>query len=394
MALPDRRAGPRIMLVAGEASGDVHGATLCRALTAAAPGARLFGMGGERMAAAGLDVLADSRDTAVVGFSEVVRRLPLLRRTFGRLVAALGSERPQVVVLIDYPGFNLRLARVVRAAGVPVVYFIPPQVWAWRPGRLETIRRRVSLVLAVFPFERALYGMAGVPVEFVGHPLLDALPAAPTRAAARRQLDLDDTGLVIGLLPGSRAQEIERLLPVMRDAADRIARARPRARFVLGLAPSVSRAADERHLVGGPKVDVVEHRTHAVMRASDVLLVASGTATLEAGLLGTPMVVCYRLSAVSERIASMVARVPWTSLVNIVLGRQVVPELCRRRDATGDRLAREALRLLDTPGELDAQRQAFRELTAELGTPGVGARAARFVLDVADNGSAKARAAS
>jgi len=382
------------MLVAGEASGDVHGATLCRALNAAAPGARLFGMGGERMAAAGLDVLADIRDTAVVGFSEVVRRLPLLRRTFGCLVAALASEQPHVVVLIDYPGFNLRLARVAQAAGVPVVYFIPPQVWAWRPGRLETIRRRVSLVLAVFPFERALYGMAGVPVEFVGHPVLDALPAAPTRAAARRQLDLEETGLVIGLLPGSRSQEIERLLPLMRDAATRIARARPGARFVLGLAPSVSRAAVDRHLVGGPKVDVVEDRTYAVMRASELLLVASGTATLEAGLLGTPMVVCYRLSAVSERIASVLARVPWASLTNIVLGRQVVPELCRRRDATGERLAREALRLLDTPGALDAQRQAFRELAAELGAPGVGARAARLVLDVAANGGVRALATS
>lgn len=382
------------MLVAGEASGDIHGATLCRALRAAVPGVRLFGMGGERMAAAGLDLLADIRDTAVVGFSEVVRRLPLLRRTFGRLAAALKSEQPHVVVLIDYPGFNLRLARVAHATGVPVVYFIPPQVWAWRPARLEAIRRRVSLVLAVFPFERALYGMAGVPVEFVGHPVLDALPAAPTRATARRQLDLDETKLVIGLLPGSRSQEIERLLPLMRDAADRIARARPEARFVLGLAPSVARAAVDRHLVGGPNVDVVEDQTYAVMRASDLLLVASGTATLEAGLLGTPMVVCYRLSAVSERIAAVLARVPWVSLTNIVLGRQVVPELYRRRDATGERLARETLRLLDTPGALDAQRQAFRELATELGAPGVGARAARLVLDVAGNGGVRALAAS
>jgi lipid-A-disaccharide synthase len=382
------------MLVAGEASGDIHGAALCCALRAAVPGVRLFGMGGERMAAAGLDVLADIRETAVVGFSEVVRRLPLLRRTFGRLAAALRSEQPHVVVLIDYPGFNLRLARVAHAAGVPVVYFIPPQVWAWRPGRLEAIRRRVSLVLAVFPFERALYGMAGVPVEFVGHPVLDALPAAPTRATARRQLGLDETHLVIGLLPGSRAQEIERLLPLMRDAANRIVRVRADARFVLGLAPSVPRAAIDRHLLGGPKVDVVEDRTYAVMRASDLLLVASGTATLEAGLLGTPMVVCYRLSAVSERIAAVLARVPWASLTNIVLGRQVVPELCRRRGATGERLAQEALHLLDTPGALDAQRQAFRELAAELGAPGVGARAARLVLAVAGNGGVKARAAS
>jgi lipid-A-disaccharide synthase len=392
MALRERwPPPPRIMLAAGEVSGDIHGAALCRALRAAAPGARLFGMGGGRMAAAGLDVMADIRDTAVVGFSEVVRRLPLLRRTYGHLVAALASEQPDVLVLIDYPGFNLRLARVARERGVPVVYFIPPQVWAWRPGRLQTIRQRVSLVIAVFPFEHALYASAGVPVQFVGHPVLDTLPAAPTRAAARRQLGLDEASVVIGLLPGSRSQEIERLLPPMADAARRIVAVRPEVRFVLALAPSVSRALVDRHLAGGPPVDVVEDQTYAVMRSSDLLLATSGTATLEAALLGTPMVVCYRLSAVSERIASVLVRVPWVSLVNLVLGRQVVPELCRRRDVTGKRLAGEAVRLLETPGALEAQRQAFHELEAELGAAGVGARAARLVLDVAANGL-KARA--
>jgi lipid-A-disaccharide synthase len=241
----------------------------------------------------------------------------------------------------------------------------------------------VSLVLAVFPFERALYRAAGVPVEFVGHPVLDVLASAPSRDAARRQLGLTETALVIGLLPGSRAQEIERLLPLMRDAAARIRHARPDARFVLGLAPTVTRSAVERRLAGGPAVDVIGDGAHAVMRASDLVLVSSGTATLEAALLGTPMVVCYRLSAVSERIASLLAHVPWVSLANIVLGRKVVPELCRRRDATAERLAREALRLLDAPGALEAQRQAFRELQAELGAPGVGPRAARLVLGVA-----------
>lgn len=394
MALLERRPSPpSVMLAAGEVSGDVHGAALCRALRAEAPGARLFGMGGSRMAAAGLEVMADIRDTAVVGFSEVVRRLPVLRRTYRQLVAGLSSEHPDVLVLIDYPGFNLRLARAARERGVPVVYFIPPQVWAWRPGRLQTIRERVSLVLAVFPFERALYASAGVPVQFVGHPVLDTIPTAPTRAAARRQLSLDGGGLVIGLLPGSRSQEIERLVPLMAEAARRIVAVRPDVRFVLALAPSVSRAVVDRYLAGGPPVAVVEDRTYAVMRASDLLLVTSGTATLEAALLGTPMVVCYRLSAVSERIASVLVRVPWVSLVNLVLGRRAVPELCRRRDATGQRLAGEALQLLEAPGALDAQRQAFRELEAELGAAGVATRAARLVLDVAGN-RLKALAAS
>ncbi|OLC12025.1 MAG: lipid-A-disaccharide synthase [Candidatus Rokubacteria bacterium 13_1_40CM_69_27] len=373
----------RIMLVAGEASGDLHGAALCRALKTQAPGAHLFGMGGSRMATAGMQLLADIGDTAIVGISEVVRRLPALRRTYRRLGSAILSERPAVLVLIDYPGMNLRLAATARAAGVPVVYFIPPQIWAWRPGRVKTIRRHVALVLAVFPFERALYRSAGVAAEFVGHPVLDALAAAPERSAARRELGVEEDTLLIGLLPGSRRQEIERMTPLMRDAAARIAAVHSRARFVLGLAPTVDRRAVEEHLDARPPIEVVADRTYAVMRAADLLLVTSGTATLEAALLGTPMVVCYRVSLLSELIGRLVVRVPWISLANIVLGRAVVPELYQRRDATADRVAREALALLDTPGALEAQRQAFGELSDRLGRPGVGERAARLVLAVA-----------
>ncbi|HEV8642521.1 MAG TPA: lipid-A-disaccharide synthase [Methylomirabilota bacterium] len=371
------------MLVAGEASGDLHGAALCRALKMQAPGARLFGMGGSRMATAGMQLLADIGDTAIVGISEVVRRLPALRRTYRRLVSAILSERPAVLVLIDYPGMNLRLAATARAAGVPVVYFIPPQIWAWRPGRVKTIRRYVALVLAVFPFERALYRSAGVAAEFVGHPVLDALAAAPERSAARRELGVEEGALLIGLLPGSRGQEIERMTPLLRDAAARIAAVHPRARFMLGLAPTVRRDAVEGHLNARPPIQVVADRTYAVMRAADLLLVTSGTATLEAALLGTPMVVCYRVSLLSELIGRLMVRVPWISLANIVLGRAVVPELYQRRDATAARVAREALALLDTPEALEAQRQAFGELSEQLGRPGVGDRAARLVLAVA-----------
>jgi lipid-A-disaccharide synthase len=376
------------MLVAGEASGDLHGAALCRALTIQAPGARLFGLGGSRMAEAGVELVSDIRETAVVGFSEVVRRLPALGRAYRRLLAALPTQRPDVLVLIDFPGFNLRLAAAARRAGVPVVYFIPPQIWAWRPGRVRTIRRRVSLVLAVLPFECALYRRAGVPAEFVGHPVLDAIADAPGRSAARRLLGLDPQALVIGLLPGSRPQEITRMMPLMRDAAARVAAAHPRVRFLVGLAPTVERPAVARHLDGGPPVAVVADRTYAVMRASDLLLVTSGTATLEAALLGTPMVVCYRVSVLSEWLGRSVMRVPWISLANLVLGRAVVPEFYRRGDATPERVADEALRLLATPGALQAQRQAFAELATELGEPGVGARAARLVLSISEAGCA------
>lgn len=374
---------PVIMLAVGEASGDLHGATLCRALRAAAPECRLVGMGGPRMRAEGMDVAIDLTGAAAVGGTEAVGRVPALVRAYRTLRAMLGAPvLPSVLVLVDFPEFNLRLAAAARRAGVPVVYFIPPQIWAWRPWRIRAIRRLTSLVLAVFPFEHALYRRAGVPVEFVGHPVLDALASAPTREQARRELGLDGAASVIGVLPGSRREEVERLLPAMREAAARVAAARPAARFVLALAPTIERATVDRLLDGaGARIEVVADRTHAVVRAADLLLIASGTATLEAALLGTPMVVCYRLSWLSEAIARLLIRVPWMSLANITLGRAVVPELYR--DTSGETLAATALRLLDTPGALQAQRDAFAELTGQLGEPGVGDRAARFILQVA-----------
>jgi lipid-A-disaccharide synthase len=368
------------MLVAGEASGDLHGAALCRALRGLDPGCRLFGMGGMRMAAEGMKLMVDVTAKAVVGGSEALGQVPRLYRAYRELRAVLESaDRPAVLVLIDFPEFNLRLARAARKAQVPVVYFIPPQVWAWRGGRVKTIRRFVSLVLAVFPFEAPLYRRAGVPVEFVGHPLLDQLLAPPTRQVARQRLGIDDRTGVVGLLPGSRHQEVVRVLPAMRDAATKILRTAPGTRFVLGLAPTIERDLVVQHLAGGPPVEIVESQTHAVIRAADLALVTSGTVTLETALLGTPMVVCYRLSFVSELLARLVLRVPWVSLANLTLGRAVVPELYRRT-TTGERLAHEALRLLTDAGARETQRAAFSELAGQLGEPGVSARAARLVL--------------
>ncbi len=382
-----------IMVVAGEASGDLHGATLCRALRALAPERPLLGMGGERMAAEGLDRLADVTGAAVVGGTEALGPLPTLVAAWRRLRAALeGPRRPAALVIIDFPEFNLRLARVARRAGVPVVYFIPPQVWAWRPWRARVVARRASLVLAVFPFEPPLYRRVGAHVEFVGHPVLDALAGAPGRDEARRRLGLAADASVVGLLPGSRRQEIERTLPVLHAAAARIAAARPGTRFVLAAVPTPAGGPDPARSLSDatPPVQVVTGDTYAVMRAADLLLVNSGTATLEAALLGTPMIVCYRLSRLTEAWARLLVRVPWISLANITLGRAVVPELYQRA-FTAERVAAEALRLLDSPGALADQRAAFRELGGALGEPGVGLRAARHVLAVVDGSEAAAR---
>jgi lipid-A-disaccharide synthase len=316
--------------------------------------------------------------------------LPRLYRAYRRLRAAVtGPEPPDALVVIDFPEFNLRLARTARRRGVAVVYFIPPQIWAWRPWRVRVIRRVVSLVLAVFPFETALYRRAGVPVTFVGHPVLDALGTAPSRRRARQELGVDDDAPVIGLLPGSRRQEVAGVFPAMREAAALIAAKHPDARFLVAQAPTVN--AQDLTADAVSPLRLVAGRTYAVMRAADLLLVTSGTATLEAALLGTPMVVCYRLSRLSELLFGPLIRVPWISLANIALGRAVVPELYQRA-LTGPALGREALRLLDSPAALARQREAFAELAGQLGESGVGARAARHILELAGMALAPTRA--
>ena len=375
------------MLSAGEASGDLHGATLCRALAQLSPGLRLCGMGGSRMAAAGMELIADPTGHAVVGTSEAIARIPRLYRAYRALLTRLRQERPQALVVIDFPEFNLWLARQAQRAGVPVIYFIPPQLWAWRRGRIRQMARRVSRVLAVLPFEQELYERAGVPVEFVGHPLLDVLPLDLTRDGARGRLGLDPAKTVVGLLPGSRREEVARLLPPMLTAASRLAAAGAAQRFLLGLAPTVERGFVNSILkpaedAGAPRIHVQEGRTHEVMACADVVLIASGTATLEAALLGVPMVVCYRVSRLTEVVARMLVRVPWAGLPNLVAGRLIVPEILQDV-VTGQRLATEALKLLDDPVAATAQRAAFKDLRARLGEPGVGRRAARAVFEAA-----------
>jgi lipid-A-disaccharide synthase len=375
-----------IMLSAGEASGDLHGATMCRALRALDPGVRLIGMGGPRMAAAGVEILVDPTAHAAVGTTEAIGRVPGLYRAYKILVRRLREARPQAMVLIDFPEFNLRLAKQARRAGVPVVYFIPPQLWAWRRGRIRQMARRVTRVLAAFPFEKSLYEEAGVAVEFVGHPLLDVVPSDLDRMKARQRLGVGERQVLVGLLPGSRRQEVRRLLPPMLDAAARLAGADGRRCFVLGLAASVDRGLVLALLArafetGGPRVEVVEGLTHEVMAGADVLLIASGTATLEAALLGTPMVVCYRVTRLTEAVVRLLSRSRWISLPNIVAGRGAVPEILQA-EVTGARLSSEAERLLVDPVAATAQRAAFREVRSRLGQPGVGARAARAVLKV------------
>ena len=373
------------MMSAGEASGDLHGATVCRALKGLDPHIRIVGMGGSRMAAEGMEILVDPTAHAGVGTNEVLGRIPPLFRAYRLLVQRLRQERPQALVVIDFPEFNLRLARQSKRARVPVVYFMPPQLWAWRSGRIRQMASRVTQVLAAFPFERDLYANARIPVEYVGHPLLDTVPLDLDKAEARGRLGVAGTRAVIGLLPGSRREEVDNLLPPMLEAAARLAGSDGTRAFVLGLAPTVTRSTIDGSLTrspAAPSVKVVEGLTHEVMAAADVLLIASGTATLEAALLGTPMVVCYRVSRLTEMVARLLTQIPWISLPNIVARRTVVPEILQA-EVTGPRLAAEAERLLEDGPFATAQRASFKDLRERLGEPGVGERAARAILRVA-----------
>jgi lipid-A-disaccharide synthase len=376
--VPERAAD--ILLVAGEASGDLHGARLSAALRRLAPDIRLAGMGGAGMRAAGVEILVDAGETAVVGLTELWEKRRTLRTALRTLRHVLRSARPRLLVCIDFPDFNLLLARSAHRLSIPVCYFISPQVWAWRPGRVRTIRRLVRKMLVLFPFEEALYRQAGVDATFVGHPLLDSLADVPPRGVCRERLSLPASATVLGLLPGSRAAELSRHLPLLLAAAGHVRAAIPDLTIVLGLHEGTARAAVESAVArSGVPVRIVQGRTPEAIRAADFLLAVSGTVTLEAAILGTPMLITYRLGALTYWLARLLIHVRWIGLPNIVAQRAVVPELIQS-SATPAALAGAALQYLQAPERLAEMQEGLADVRRRLGTPGAAERAAREVL--------------
>ncbi len=374
------REGPRILIVAGEASGDLHGARLVEALRRFMPHLTVEGMGGAQLRKAGVTLLADAEGTAVVGLTELWEKRRALRDALQRLRRHLRTVRPDLLICIDFPDFNLLLARTAHRLGIPVCYFISPQVWAWRRGRIRTIRRVVKKMLVLFPFEETLYRKAGVEVTFVGHPLLDALASVPPREACRAALAIPEHARVLGLLPGSRQAEVRRHLPILLQAASLLSAAHPDRRLFLGLAPTLDRRALESAVAAsGLQVTVLAGRTYEVMRAADLLLAVSGTVTLEAAILGTPMVILYRLAALSWFLARVLVRVRFIGLPNLVANDGIVPELIQF-DATPGRLAAVAEEILESPQRQARMRAALVEVRGRLGMPGAAERAAREVL--------------
>ncbi len=370
----------KIFIAAGEASGDLHGADLTRALLTLDPEVTLMGMGGEQMRRAGVNLLVDAKELAAVGVTEALSRIGALGRAYRQLRTALATERPALLILIDFPDFNFWLARASRRIGVPVLYYISPQVWAWRRGRIQTLKRLVEKMVVIFPFEEAHYREGGVPVTFVGHPMVDRLRDVPTREETRRQLGCGPSDLIVGLFPGSREGEIKYHLPVMKQAATLIAQAEPQAQFFLAVAEVLPpRVVDTLLQEGDSRIRPVRGQTYRVMRAADLVITASGSATLEAGLLGTPMVVVYRVSRLTWWVGRLLVDVPCIGMVNLVAGRLVVPELVQW-DFTPERVAQTALALLQHPEVLATVRQQLQEVRGRLGDEGASLRAAQEVL--------------
>lgn len=360
--------GPRILVSAGEPSGDLHAAPVVAALRARWPGAEVEALGGPRLAAAGAAVRWRMEDYSAFGLAEVVASIPRHARLLGEWRRALARREWDLVVLVDYPGFHLRVAEAAKAAGVPVLYYIAPQLWAWRPGRAVRFARAVDRLAVILPFEAAFFGRLGVEAAYVGHPLLDGEPW-PDRAEARRRLGIGAAERVLAVLPGSRGGEVRRLWPAMREAAARL-RAGGRADRVL---VAVTGAGT---YPGAEGFTLVPGEARLVMAAADAALAKSGTTTLECALAGTPMVVAYAVHPVTWRIVRRLATVPCVSLVNLVAERVVVPELLQ--DAvTAERLVAEAAPLLDPASPArEAQLAGFAEVRRRLGGPGAAGRVA------------------
>ena len=375
------------MISCGEASGDLYAGALVAALRAREPDIDVFGLGGERLAAAGARLIADYRGHSVTGLTEAFKVLPRSWATYKQLVQAAKERKPQALVVIDFPDFNFFLMRAVKKLGIPVIYYVSPQLWAWRRGRIKLMKRVVDCVLPIFPFEVDIYRQQGMDVRFVGHPLIDLVEPTESREAFLRRLSLDPTAPVVALLPGSRSNELSRLVPVLAQAAPLIAATVPRVQFVVARAPHLSEHLFEGFGLPGVTLRIVEGRTDDVLQASDAVITASGTATVQTALHGKPMAVLYKLSPMTYRLGKPLARVDMYAMVNLIAGRRVVMELIQ--DAcTPEAVAAEAVRILTDEAYRAKMVDELMTVRTRLGEPGASARAAAVVLDVVHSGYA------
>ena len=370
----------KIMIIAGEASGDLHGSSLALALKELEPDVKLIGMGGEKMVKAGLQSFQDIKDLSVIGLIEILSSLGKFKAAFNLLAGKLDSEKPDVVVLIDYPEFNLRFAKEAKKRGIPVIYYISPQIWAWRKERVNIIKEYVDKMIVILGFEKDFYAKEGVDVEFVGHPLLDSVKPSFKKEDFAKKYGLEPAFKTIALLPGSRLTEIERNLPIMLKAAKRIKDRFGDSQFILAKPAEIRSSVYEKILKRSSlKPVVAEGCPYDCINAAELVLVASGTATVETMILDKPMLIIYRVSLLTWLIGKMLVRIPNIGLVNIIAGEKIVPELVQF-DATPSKITSEASSLLSSPEKMEAMRTRLAAVRSGLGGPGASKRAAEIIL--------------
>jgi lipid-A-disaccharide synthase len=378
-----------LLLSAGEASGDMYAARLATALQQRAD-VRIFGMGGPKMRAAGVDIVTDYSEVSVVGITEILRHLPSLIRAMRHLVTEAERRQPTLAILTDFPGFHLRLARKLKSRNIRNAYYICPQFWAWRPWRARVVRRRFAKALCIFPFEEKFYGDAGVPTKFIGHPLVGEVHAALDRAAFCAQHHLQPEEPLVAVLPGSRSAELRQHLPVLREACLRIQASEPHAQFVVAAAPGGSSTALRQAWDAQLPLRFVHDQTYETLASADAAIVSSGTATVETALLDIPMVVVYRVTPLTAMLAKPLVRTPFFSMVNLIAGKRIVPELIQS-DFTPERVSKEVVQLLRDPAARQAMRVDLAEVRNRLGPPGAVARAADAILDMVNTGRGNAK---
>ncbi|MBO8126139.1 MAG: lipid-A-disaccharide synthase [Firmicutes bacterium] len=375
----------KIMIIAGEPSGDLHGSRLAKALKEKRPDVRLCGMGGPQMQEAGVKLLFDPTKLSTIGFVEALKNFKVLRKVMLKLADFIRQNKPNAIVFIDYPGFNMRLARMVKDEGVPMIYYFSPSAWAWGKSRAEKVAQTITKVASVFPFEAEVYQEAGADVTFVGHPLLDIVKPSMSPEEAREYFQLPPGAPVVSLLPGSRRQEVDLLLPEMLKAAELIKARVPEVRFLLPRAGSI----DQKIIAGclakaAVQVKVVEGKTYDAINISQAAIAASGTVTLEAACLGTPMVIIYKLATSTYLLGKMLVKIPRVGLPNIILHRMAVPEYIQN-DVKPEIIASDITRMLTDQAYSQKIKDDLAEVVRRLGRPGAVGRTAELVLALAEN---------
>lgn len=376
-----------LLISAGEASGDMYAARLATALQSRMD-VQLFGMGGPQMRAAGVEIITDYSEVAVVGITEIVRHLPSLLRAMDGIVSEAEARKPALAILTDFPGFHLRLARKLQPRAIRNVYYICPQFWAWRPWRANLVRRRFVKALCIFPFEEKFFRDAGVSTEFIGHPLVGEVNATKDRKALCHEHELDPARIIVTILPGSRAGELTHHLPVLQETCARINAKKP-AQFVVAVAHPRDIEQLKSGWPSGITVRVVEGETYNALAAADAAIVSSGTATVEAALLNTPMVVVYRVSPLTATLAKPLVRTPFFAMVNLIADKQVAPELIQD-DFTPHKVSEAILNLLQDPNARATMKEGLAEVRRRLGPPGAVDRAADQIARLLSTGAGNA----